>query len=234
MRLFVALDLPWELRERLMALSGHGIPGARWVPAENYHLTLRFIGETPAWQAEEIDLALAGLKARGFPLTMTGLGTFSKGGRATALWVGVERTPALDHLRVQDRDGAAAGGSGAGAAAVCAACDLGPAGQCGGGAACLVPAGAQSVPGAGGAGGALHAVQLPVGEGAGGLHAGGGVFAGVSGKLKRTLGDFGACQTYTWAFRCGAKRTTGYFGDSRTGTSGLNFSTLRSRIRLSG
>ena len=30
---------------------------------------------------------------------MTGLGTFSKGGRATALWVGVERTPALDHLR---------------------------------------------------------------------------------------------------------------------------------------
>ena len=45
MRLFVALDLPWDLRERLMALSGHGIPGARWVPAENYHLTLRFIGK---------------------------------------------------------------------------------------------------------------------------------------------------------------------------------------------
>ena len=47
MRLFVALDLPWALRERLAMLSGSGIPGARWVPPENYHLTLRFIGETP-------------------------------------------------------------------------------------------------------------------------------------------------------------------------------------------
>ena len=46
MRLFVGLDLPWELRERLAMLAG-GIPGARWVPVENYHLTLRFIGETP-------------------------------------------------------------------------------------------------------------------------------------------------------------------------------------------
>ena len=47
MRLFVALDLPWELRQRVAMLSGAGIPGARWVPPENYHLTLRFIGETP-------------------------------------------------------------------------------------------------------------------------------------------------------------------------------------------
>ncbi len=47
MRLFVGLDLPWELRQRVAMLSGAGIPGARWVPAENYHVTLRFIGETP-------------------------------------------------------------------------------------------------------------------------------------------------------------------------------------------
>jgi 2'-5' RNA ligase len=99
MRLFVGIDLPWELRDRLVALSGRGIPGARWVPAENYHLTLRFIGETPAYLAEEIDHALAGLKARGFSLTLAGLGTFSKGGRATALWVGVERSQPLEHLR---------------------------------------------------------------------------------------------------------------------------------------
>ena len=91
----------WELRDRLVALFGRGIPGARWVPAENYHLTLRFIGETPAYQEEEIDLALAGLKTRGFPLTLSGLGTFSKGGRATALWVGVERSPPLEHLRAK-------------------------------------------------------------------------------------------------------------------------------------
>ena len=84
MRLFVALDLPWELRQRLAALSGGGIPGARWVPPENYHLTLRFIGETPGHRAEEIDIALATLRARGFSLTLAGVGTFAKGGRSTA------------------------------------------------------------------------------------------------------------------------------------------------------
>jgi len=99
MRLFVALDLPWELRQRLAMLSGAGIPGARWVPPENYHLTLRFIGETPAYRAEEIDQALAALKARCFALTLAGIGTFNKGGRSVALWVGAERNPALDHLQ---------------------------------------------------------------------------------------------------------------------------------------
>lgn len=101
MRLFVGLDLPWPLRERLAALAGSGIPGARWVPLENYHLTLRFIGETPGHRAEDIDTALTGLRARGFSLTMAGVGTFAKGGRATALWAGVERNPLLDHLQAK-------------------------------------------------------------------------------------------------------------------------------------
>lgn len=99
MRLFVALDLPWELREALLRLGGAGIPGARWVAAENLHLTLRFIGETTGHVAEDIDLALSALRGRGFSLTLAGLGTFSKAGRSTALWVGVERNPQLDHLQ---------------------------------------------------------------------------------------------------------------------------------------
>jgi 2'-5' RNA ligase len=99
MRLFVGLDLSRELRERLAMLAGAGIAGARWVPPVNYHLTLRFIGETPGHRAEDIDLALAGLRARGFSLTMAGVGTFAKGGRSTALWAGVDRNPQLDHLQ---------------------------------------------------------------------------------------------------------------------------------------
>ena len=99
MRLFVAIDLPWELRQRLAMLSGAGIPGAKWVPPENYHITLRFIGETPAYRAEEIDQALSALKARSFELTLAGVGTFAKSGRSTALWVGVERNERLDLLQ---------------------------------------------------------------------------------------------------------------------------------------
>src|SRR6201995_3110398 len=98
MRLFVALDLPWELRERVSILAGAGIPGARWVPPENYHLTLRFIGDAPRYLAEEIDHALAGLQAPAFPLTLAGIGTFAKGGRVQSLWVGVERNAGMDRL----------------------------------------------------------------------------------------------------------------------------------------
>lgn len=101
MRLFVALDLPDELRDRLGLLASFAMPGARWVPEENYHLTLRFIGEAPAWQAEEIDHALAALRAPGFDLSLAGIGSFAKGGRGVTLWAGVERTAALDHLRAK-------------------------------------------------------------------------------------------------------------------------------------
>ncbi len=102
MRLFVALDLPWPHRQRLADLA-IGLPGARWVDPENYHITLRFIGETQRHVAEEIDLALATLRGRGFDLALAGVGTINragnKAGRVSALWAGVERNPALEHLQ---------------------------------------------------------------------------------------------------------------------------------------
>jgi 2'-5' RNA ligase len=101
MRLFVALDMPWSVREQLAALSGSGIPGARWVPPENYHLTLRFIGDIPAHVARDVDEALLGLRARGFSLVLSGVGTFAKGGVSNALWVGVAKSASLDHLRAK-------------------------------------------------------------------------------------------------------------------------------------
>jgi 2'-5' RNA ligase len=98
MRLFVALDLPWGLREQLSALTV-GLAGVRWVSPENYHITLRFIGEMPGHKAEEIDAALSGLRARGFSLELSGVGTFEKNGRLAALFAGVARNPSLDLLR---------------------------------------------------------------------------------------------------------------------------------------
>ncbi len=100
MRLFVGLDLPWALRERLVELS-RGLPGARWVPEENLHLTLRFVGEVTPNVAEEVDLALQGLRGKRFELLLSGVGTHTKGGREVALWVGVSRNPALEHLQAK-------------------------------------------------------------------------------------------------------------------------------------
>ncbi|WP_207537335.1 RNA 2',3'-cyclic phosphodiesterase [Sabulicella rubraurantiaca] len=98
MRLFVALDLPEDVRDGLAGLAG-GLPGMRWVPPANYHLTLRFIGETPAHRAEEVDEALAAIRAKPFELRLAGLGTFEKAGRVHSLHVTAERTPGLSHLQ---------------------------------------------------------------------------------------------------------------------------------------
>jgi len=100
LRLFVALALPAALRTQLALLAG-GIPGVRWLPPENYHLTLRFIGEVETWRAEEADAALATIRAPGFELALRGVGHFDKGGRICSLWVGVERNEALAFLQAK-------------------------------------------------------------------------------------------------------------------------------------
>jgi 2'-5' RNA ligase len=98
MRLFVALELPQALRQRLSVLAA-GIPGARWVPPENMHVTIRFIGEVDGARMEEIHAALAEIAAPAFDITLSGVGHFESGRQARALWVGVEKTPELMHLR---------------------------------------------------------------------------------------------------------------------------------------
>ena len=100
MRLFVALDLPWEVRRQL-SQTATPLPGARFLPPENYHVTLRFLGEMPAHRAEELDHTLAALRGKRFTLQLGGVGVFEKAGRPQTLYVGVERSPQLDHLQAK-------------------------------------------------------------------------------------------------------------------------------------
>ena len=97
MRLFVALPLPEDLRTQLGAMTA-GLPGARWVPPENLHVTLRFIGEADSGQARDIDAELTQVRAESFPVTLAGVGRFGSGAKLRALWAGVEANPALTHL----------------------------------------------------------------------------------------------------------------------------------------
>lgn len=98
MRLFVALDLPDDLKRRLARLGG-GVEGARWSAAENLHITLLFIGEVGREEAAEIDETLAGIRAPGFHLKIAGVGSFGEGREARSLWAGVERAEPLLHLQ---------------------------------------------------------------------------------------------------------------------------------------
>jgi 2'-5' RNA ligase len=96
-RLFVALALPDDVAESLLAIQS-GVPGARWMSREQLHLTLRFIGEVDESDAAGIDEALAAISAPQFSLELKGVGEF--GGRnPRALWSGVAGDGALIHLQ---------------------------------------------------------------------------------------------------------------------------------------
>ena len=77
-RLFTGLEIPAALGESLSLLRG-GLPGARWIDPENYHLTLRFIGDVDDEIAQEIAWLLGKVRRKDFELRLDGLQSF--GGR---------------------------------------------------------------------------------------------------------------------------------------------------------
>jgi 2'-5' RNA ligase len=102
MRLFVALDIPEDVRSSLAAFVARlrpMCPDARWVRKEGLHVTMKFIGETPVEQLNAIQAALANLPARA-PISMKfhGTGFFPNSRRPRVLWAGVECGPELAAL----------------------------------------------------------------------------------------------------------------------------------------
>ncbi len=97
-RLFVAVALPESVRLDLAALAG-GIPGARWVEAQNMHVTLQFIGDIEEGLAHDIDLSLEAIEAPPFELRLEGIGYFGPARAARLVHVGVQRSNALNFLR---------------------------------------------------------------------------------------------------------------------------------------
>jgi len=87
-RLFVAIDLPEHLRERLARLQ-EPLKGFNWVTAERLHLTLKFIGDVPGQFQPEIERALDTFHVGSFILPVQGVGCFPCEERAHAVWVGL-------------------------------------------------------------------------------------------------------------------------------------------------
>ena len=96
-RLFVAIELPGEVKCRLAALC-FGVSGARWVAENNLHLTLRFIGEVDNTQIDDIDHALARVRAPVCDLSLDGVGQFESRRQPRVLWVGTPANDALTRL----------------------------------------------------------------------------------------------------------------------------------------
>ncbi len=95
MRLFVAIEIPSEIRlelARRTAALRPSLPAARWVKPRAMHLTLVFLGDTDPELLPELHRELGAAFAAGEPMTLRvgGIGAFPPRGRKRVLWTGIE------------------------------------------------------------------------------------------------------------------------------------------------
>jgi RNA 2',3'-cyclic 3'-phosphodiesterase len=98
-RLFTGLEIPADVAQSLAMMRG-GLPGARWIDPENYHLTLRFIGDIDDALAREIAVMLGRVQRRSFELRLDGLSSFG-GRKPRAVIAGATQVPALMELQAE-------------------------------------------------------------------------------------------------------------------------------------
>ena len=86
--LFVGLGLPRSCKVALLALNPH-LCGLRWVPEEQLHLTLSFLGDVQAHAEERLRRALSEVRVPPFLLPLCGVGVFRSRERPSVVWAGV-------------------------------------------------------------------------------------------------------------------------------------------------
>jgi RNA 2',3'-cyclic 3'-phosphodiesterase len=101
-RLFTGVEIPSDIGQALGMLRG-GLPGARWITPEHYHLTLRFIGDVDDVTAQEVASLLGRVRRGAFELHLEGLTSF--GGRKPRAVVATvaPAQPLLDVQAEQER-----------------------------------------------------------------------------------------------------------------------------------
>jgi len=95
------MDIDEEIRGRMAGfvreVRGFA-PEVRWVAAESWHVTLKFIGEKPDAAVGEIEKALGGISAAGFEISFRGYGFFPTMKAARVFWLGIEADEGLAAL----------------------------------------------------------------------------------------------------------------------------------------
>lgn len=106
LRLFIAADLPVELREEVAARMV-GVHGARWVKVEQLHITLRFLGDNRDEDLPSLKQRLAAVRRPAFRLRLHGVGVFPETREGTrsrppppkVLWIGIEPAAEISALK---------------------------------------------------------------------------------------------------------------------------------------
>lgn len=107
LRAFIAIDIPPEIKQAISSqtasLRKESGRAARWVDAENIHLTLKFLGNVSSANLELLAQALQAECAQTAPFTVSleGLGCFPNPRRPRVLWIGLVVPPGLTRLQRQ-------------------------------------------------------------------------------------------------------------------------------------
>lgn len=105
LRAFIAVEIPAAIREaackEIVPLQQRLGSAVRWVPGENMHLTLKFLGEVAPTNVEMLSQMLRA-EAELFPsfdLHLGGLGAFPNSKRARVLYIGMQAPATLEALQ---------------------------------------------------------------------------------------------------------------------------------------
>jgi len=104
MRLFVGINLPKKQRAQIhraaKTLRAEELP-VQWIDPDNFHVTLKFLGDVRQEQVDRVDAALEKVAAatRAFSTDVSGFGAFPTVRRPNVIWVGVGATPELRCLK---------------------------------------------------------------------------------------------------------------------------------------
>jgi 2'-5' RNA ligase len=104
MRLFVAIEIAPEIRDRIMEfVSGikPQLANARWSRPEGLHITLKFLGNVADEKRSKIESNLGDVTATKFWLSLGDVGVFPNPKSPRALWVGLKAPPDLAQLAEQ-------------------------------------------------------------------------------------------------------------------------------------
>lgn len=98
-RLFTGIEIPAQIAQGLAMLRG-GLPGARWVDPENYHMTLRFIGDVDGHVGRDIMQMLGSVRRPPFEIVLDRLDQFG-GRKPRAVFAGASYNSALIELQAE-------------------------------------------------------------------------------------------------------------------------------------
>jgi 2'-5' RNA ligase len=102
MRLFIAVDLPDEIKNYVFNLQNEinsGLTKINWVHKKNLHLTLKFLGEVEDDKVDKIKERLSSIKFDAFKLTFTKIGFFPSDKKISVIWLGIEPESKLIELQ---------------------------------------------------------------------------------------------------------------------------------------